>query len=90
MNAKKRIFKEKLDAVLIPGTTPKDEWSVLLQPICEYANSIMPSRLFRYRSCNEMQFDAFLITEYMPSMRNCLTIHTIALFDTIKHFCMIA
>lgn len=59
MNAKKRIFKEKLDAVLIPGTTPKDEWSVLLQPICEYANSIMPSRLFRYRSCNEMQFDAF-------------------------------
>ena len=33
MNAKKRIFKEKLDAVLIPGTTPKDEWSVLLQPI---------------------------------------------------------
>lgn len=39
MNAKTRIFKEKLDAVLIPGTTPKDEWSVLLQPICEYANS---------------------------------------------------
>ena len=31
MNAKKRIFKEKLDAVLIPGTTPKE---VVFQTVC--------------------------------------------------------
>ena len=59
MEAKKRIFKEMLEKVSIPADLFKDEWKVLLAPMLEYVYSIMPSRLFRYRSCNEMQFDAF-------------------------------
>lgn len=59
MDTKKRIFKKMLDQVFISEATPMNEWSALLKPIVEYALKIMPSRLFRYRSFNEMQLDAF-------------------------------
>lgn len=59
MESKKRIFKQKLEEVVIPETTPKEKWGELLRPIVEYAHSIMPPRLFRYRECSERQFDAF-------------------------------
>lgn len=59
MEAKKRIFKEILEKVSIPETLSQEEWKASLSPIIEYTYSIMPSQLFRYRPCNEMQFDAF-------------------------------
>lgn len=59
MESKKRKFKRGLEEVVIPEATPKEKWGELLKPIVEYANSIMPPRLFRYRDCSERQFDAF-------------------------------
>lgn len=59
MKSKKRIFRHKLEEVVIPETTPKEKLDELLMPIVEYAYSIMPPRLFRYRECSERQFDAF-------------------------------
>lgn len=59
MESKKRKFKRCLEEVVIPEATPKEKWGELLKPIVEYANSIMPPRLFRYRDCSERQFDAF-------------------------------
>lgn len=59
MESKKRIFRHKLEEVVIPETTSKEKLDELLMPIVEYAYSIMPPRLFRYRECSERQFDAF-------------------------------
>lgn len=59
MESKKRKFKRYLEEVIIPETTPKEKLDELLMPIVEYAYSIMPSKLFRYRECSERQFDAF-------------------------------
>lgn len=59
METKKRIFKEMLEKVSIPADLSREEWRALLSPILKYVYDITPSRLFRYRSCNEMQFDAF-------------------------------
>ncbi|WP_337421049.1 DUF2971 domain-containing protein [Phocaeicola sp.] len=59
MKAKKRIFKEMLEKISIPADLSMEEWKALLSPMLEYVYDIMPARLFRYRPCNEMQFDAF-------------------------------
>lgn len=59
MEEKKHIFKKMFEEIKIPETLPNEKWDVLLKPIIDYTYSIMPSRLFRYRPCNEMQFDAF-------------------------------
>lgn len=48
-----------LEKVSIPADLSREEWRALLSPILKYVYDITPSRLFRYRSCNEMQFDAF-------------------------------
>ena len=59
MEEKKHIFKKMFEEIKISETLPNEKWDVLLKPIIDYTYSIMPSRLFRYRPCNEMQFDAF-------------------------------
>lgn len=59
METKKRIFKEMLEKVSLSEKLSKEDWEILLRPMLEYVYCITPSRLFRYRPCNEMQFDAF-------------------------------
>ncbi|WP_288911097.1 DUF2971 domain-containing protein [uncultured Bacteroides sp.] len=59
MEAKKRIFKEMLEKISIPADLSREEWRALLSPMLEYVYDIIPARLFRYRPCNELQFDAF-------------------------------
>lgn len=59
MENKKRIFKEKLEKIYIPETMPNEKRIELLKPIVDYAYSIIPSLLFRYRECSERNFDAF-------------------------------
>lgn len=59
MEVKRRIFKELLEKTVIPEGTPHKDRESLLRPLIKYAYDIMPSKLFRYRNCSEMQFDAF-------------------------------
>ena len=59
METKRSKFKEILEKVSIPETMLQEERKTLLSPLIEYVNNITPSQLFRYRPCNEMQFDAF-------------------------------
>lgn len=59
MEAKKRIFKEMLEKISIPADLSREEWKALLSPMLEYVFNITPAQLFRYRPCNELQFDAF-------------------------------
>lgn len=54
-----RKFKELLEQTEIPHDLSSDEFSVLYRPLQEMVNSLIPSRLFRYRECSEAQFDAF-------------------------------
>lgn len=59
MEVKRRIFKELLEKTVIPEDTPYNDREQLLKPLIEYAHDITPPKLFRYRDCSEMQFDAF-------------------------------
>ncbi len=59
MKTQKRIFREILERTVIPEDMSYEERIPLLKPLEEYAHSIIPSKLFRYRDCTERQFDAF-------------------------------
>lgn len=59
MGASKRGFKDLLEQVVIPETLTLVEREPILKTIVEYVHRIIPSKLFRYRECSEMQFDAF-------------------------------
>ena len=52
-------FEEILQSIVISGGTPQNELVRLLSPISEVISQMMPSSLFRFRTCNKMQIDAF-------------------------------
>ena len=52
-------FAERLhDVVLTSGTLPEDMQKMMF-PVSEAIFQMMPSSLYRYRSCNGMQIEAF-------------------------------
>ena len=59
MEVKIRKFKKILEETVIPEIMPYEERVPLLKPLVEYAHNIIPQKLFRYRECSEIQFDAF-------------------------------
>lgn len=59
MEANKNGFKNLLEQVVIPEALTLEEREPFLRTLMEYVHSIKPSKLFRYRECSEMQFDAF-------------------------------
>ena len=52
-------FKELLEQTEIPQDVSKEEFSALYRPLQELVTTIIPSKLYRYRECSEVQFDAF-------------------------------
>lgn len=52
-------FGEILQSIIIPGGTPQNDLVRILAPISEAITQMMPSSLFRFRSCDKMQIDAF-------------------------------
>lgn len=52
-------FKKRLQSIVIPRGTPQNELVRLLSPISEVISQLMPSSLFRFRTCDKMQIDAF-------------------------------
>lgn len=54
-----RKFKELLEQTEIPQDLSSSEFSVLYRPLQELVTSLIPVKLFRYRECSEVQFDAF-------------------------------
>ena len=52
-------FEKRLQSIVIPGGTPQNELVRLLSPISEVIFQMMPSSLFRFRSCDKKQIDAF-------------------------------
>lgn len=59
MQTKKRTFKDIFESVNIPEEMPFDEREKILKPMFEFTQKITPSKLFRYRECGEIQFEAF-------------------------------
>ncbi len=59
MDTKRRIFKKLLEVTVVPETMSCKEKESVLRPLLEYVHSITPTKLFRYRDCSEIQFDAF-------------------------------
>lgn len=93
METKRSKFKEILEKVSTPETMLQEERKALLSPLIEYVNNITPSRLFRYRPCNEMQFDAFyndkiyaVNAQMFNDPYDCLTQYDKNyLYNSIKH-----
>ena len=93
METKRSKFKEILEKVSIPETMLQEERKTLLSPLIEYVNNITPSQLFRYRPCNEMQFDAFyndkiyaVNAQMFNDPYDCLTQYDKNyLYNSIKH-----
>ena len=63
-----------LEQVAIPEALTSEEREPFLRTLMEYVHSIKPSKLFRYRECSEMQFDAFItITSMLLLQINLMT-----------------
>ena len=52
-------FAKRLQDIVVPAGTSPEELYKIMFPVSEAIFELMPSSLFRYRSCNEMQIDAF-------------------------------
>jgi len=52
-------FEKRLQSIVIPGGTPQNELVGILAPISEAITQMMPSSLFRFRTCDKRQIDAF-------------------------------
>lgn len=59
MEANKKGFKNLLEQMVIPEALTLEEREPFLRTLMEYVHRMKPSKLFRYRGCSEMQFDAF-------------------------------
>ena len=52
-------FKELLEKTILPEGISDEERKEKLLPLSKHIYEHTPSRLFRYRDCSEMNFDAF-------------------------------
>ena len=59
MNTQRRTFKQLLDETIVPEGMLDVEQLNRFERLNEYVNAIIPKKLFRYRECSEIQFDAF-------------------------------
>lgn len=55
----KSEFEKRLQSIVIPGVTPQNDLVGILAPISEAITQMMPRSLFRFRSCDKRQIDAF-------------------------------
>ena len=55
---RKELKKILSETVLLEGI-PEKEMGEKLRPLRDHINCHLPSRLFRYRACSEMNIDAF-------------------------------
>ena len=59
MKANIKHFRDVLQSTIIPEDLSQEEAMPLYHKLCQTVDTIIPPRLFRYRECSEMQFDAF-------------------------------
>ena len=52
-------FKNILERTFLPEGISIEERNERLLPLVKHMSEHMPSKLFRYRDCSEMNFDAF-------------------------------
>lgn len=52
-------FEKRLQSIIIPGGTPQNDLVGILAPISEAITQMMPRSLFRFRTCDKRQIDAF-------------------------------
>lgn len=57
MDSKK--YKELLHSVSVPSSSVTEEKSTRYKPLVDFLQTEIPSKLYRYRSCGELSFDAF-------------------------------
>lgn len=52
-------FKDLLEGTILPEEISNEERTEKLRPLSQHLSEHIPSRLFRYRDCSEMNLDAF-------------------------------
>ena len=68
----RNIFAKQLYETVIPSNMPFDEQKEKLGALQNVANTLMPSSLFRFRTCSERHFNAFERDELWVSTADCM------------------
>lgn len=65
-------FEELLNKTVVPSNASMDDQIKAYSTLQETIKSIIPKKLFRYRSCNDMSFSAFDRDELWVSSADCM------------------
>lgn len=68
----RKLFANKLVSTVVPSTMPYDQQLMAYQSVQEVADTIVPKRLYRFRSCNERNLSAFDRNELWASTADCM------------------
>ena len=58
-NSKIKEFETVLESIKIPSNMGMEQQTQLMKPISTIVEDMLPSRLYRFRQCSELNFDAF-------------------------------
>ena len=72
MGINKQTFAEKLLSTTIPSNLPVIDQQKRIESLQQNAHSLLPDRLFRFRTCSERSFDAFNKDELWVSTADCM------------------
>lgn len=59
MNQHRKDFKKILESTFLPEGTSKEDMAEILTPLSKHILNHIPSAIYRYRRCSEMNLDAF-------------------------------
>ncbi len=68
----RKKFAEILYNTKNPDNLPACEFDKIYQPLLEFMNTFFPQTLYRYRSCEERQFEAFYKNQIWASNAECM------------------
>ena len=80
----RKIFKDILEKIILPEGISIEERNESLLPLSKHIVEHIPSRLFRYRECSEMNLDAFNEDKLFAVTSDKFNDPYDCLFDTIK------
>ena len=72
MGINKQIFADKLLSTSIPSNLPITDQQKRIESLQQNAHSLLPNRLYRFRTCSERSFDAFDKNKLWVSSADCM------------------
>ena len=64
----KKTYSKLLDSTITPAWLAPEQQEIIMNPLVEYIKSILPNKLFRFRECSELSFEALYHDQIWVSM----------------------